>query len=381
MPESANIRGFNAATLKLRLAIIQPTPFCNINCSYCYLPDRTSTRRMNAETMVHTFRFLLQHPSLVEDGFSIVWHSGEPMTLPIDFYRSAFSLLQDINVQGVPIQHRFSTNGMLIDQAWCDFINGSGLEVRISLDGPRWLHDANRRDRSGRGTFDRVLRGIDLLKRNDIPFLVNCVLTNQSLDAAREIWYFQRSIGARGLCFCVEEVLGANTKSSLATRKDIERLTEFFATLVELRDREDPGYFIREFDELTGELPSCGAISNEQAIPFRLVTIGWDGGISTFSPELLVARDERYGDFIFGNVRTHSLDEILASAKFQTIYESIAKGIAACKESCSYYSFCGGGGPAPKLFETGTFESTETVSCRTKFKAVVDAMARYRLLR
>jgi uncharacterized protein len=31
----------------LELLVIQPTPFCNLNCSYCYLPDRQNTRKMS----------------------------------------------------------------------------------------------------------------------------------------------------------------------------------------------------------------------------------------------------------------------------------------------------------------------------------------------
>jgi uncharacterized protein len=366
-------------SLRMRLAILQPTPFCNINCRYCYLPHRSATDRMTAETMEHSFRFLLSCASPTRQAFSIVWHSGEPMTLPVEYYRSAFRLLERMNTDRISVNHRFSTNGMLITEEWCQFTRSNGLEMRISLDGPEWLHDANRRDRRGHGTFHRVMRGIELLNRHSVPFLVNCVLTRDSLSEAEQIWRFLRGVGAKGICFCVEEILGANTINSLDTELAIEQLTEFFARLLELKRKEDPSYFVREIDELP-QPDRQQAFVNEQALPFRLVTIGWDGGITTFSPELLVTHHAAYGDFIFGNVRTHTVEDILLSPKFQYVYASIQKGISACAASCAYYAYCGGGGPAPKLFETGTFESTETLSCRTKVKAVVDAVRRRRAL-
>ena len=34
-----------------RLLILQPTPFCNLDCDYCYLPNRDDTRRMSIATV------------------------------------------------------------------------------------------------------------------------------------------------------------------------------------------------------------------------------------------------------------------------------------------------------------------------------------------
>ena len=50
----------------LELLVLQPTPFCNINCSYCYLPDRQSTRRMSPDTLDRIFAWVF---------------GGEPLTL------------------------------------------------------------------------------------------------------------------------------------------------------------------------------------------------------------------------------------------------------------------------------------------------------------
>jgi uncharacterized protein len=60
--------------------------------------------------------------------------------------------------------------------------------------------------------------------------------------------------------------------------------------------------------------------------------------------------------------------------------EDIEAGVAMCRESCEYFSVCGGGEPVNKLAENGTFVSTETTYCRlTKMRAtdlVLDALER-----
>src|SRR5262245_61264743 len=69
----------------LELLVLQPTPFCNINCSYCYLPDRQSTRRMSPDTLEQTFRWVFAS-GLAREPFTLLWHAGEPLALPVAWY-------------------------------------------------------------------------------------------------------------------------------------------------------------------------------------------------------------------------------------------------------------------------------------------------------
>ena len=62
----------------LELLVIQPTPFCNLDCSYCYLPDRSNKRKMTHETLEKTFNWVFSS-GLVRQPFTLLWHAGEPM--------------------------------------------------------------------------------------------------------------------------------------------------------------------------------------------------------------------------------------------------------------------------------------------------------------
>src|SRR5262245_19715412 len=84
-PQEVPVPVFDSAELgPLELLVLQPTPFCNIDCSYCYLPGRQSIRRMSAETLEHTFRWVFSS-GLARQEFTLLWHAGEPLVLPVSF--------------------------------------------------------------------------------------------------------------------------------------------------------------------------------------------------------------------------------------------------------------------------------------------------------
>src|ERR1700680_5050909 len=86
----------------LELLVLQPTPFCNINCSYCYLPDRQATRRMSLETLDQTFEWVFSS-GLVREPFTLLWHAGEPLVAPISFYEDSIHLLEKHNRAGMTV--------------------------------------------------------------------------------------------------------------------------------------------------------------------------------------------------------------------------------------------------------------------------------------
>jgi len=172
---------------RIQLLVVQPTPFCNIDCRYCYLPDRTNKAVVAEATLANLFSQVFAS-GWVRDGVTIVWHAGEPMVLPIDFYRSAFRLIDGLKPADLAVTHSFQTNGTLIDDAWCEFFAAEQISVGVSIDGPQLLHDINRRTRSGRGTFDRAIAGIRTLRRNAVPFHVISVLSAESLAAPGEMF-------------------------------------------------------------------------------------------------------------------------------------------------------------------------------------------------
>lgn len=358
----------------LELLVLQPTPFCNINCSYCYLPDRQATDRMSPETLEAAYRWVFAS-GLVRQPFTVLWHAGEPLVVPIAFYEEAIERLARHNVENWSITHSFQTNATLLTPAWCEFIRQRNIHVGVSVDGPAYLHDRCRKTRQGQGTHARVLRGLQLLREYEIPVDVISVLTAESLNSPDELFDFYLEQGVKSVGFNVEEIEGPNTTSSLLGTDIASRFRRFFARFLDLAASVNPPLPVREFDTAIGSIhhvrygPGSRIQENQ---PFAILNVDWAGNFCTYSPELLGLSSERYGDFALGNVHTDTLPGVLASERFRRQDADIAAGVALCREQCRYYTYCGGGPPGNKYFENGTFASTETLSCRLHKQATLD---------
>ena len=365
---------------RVELLVIQPTPFCNIDCRYCYLPQRNSRAVVALETLSNLFSQVFAS-GWVREGLSVVWHAGEPMVLPIGFYRKAFRLIDALKPPEVVVSHSFQTNGTLIDEAWCDFFAEEHVNIGVSIDGPKRLHDRNRLTRSGRGTFDKTIAGIRLLRQRHLPFHVISVLSLDSMRAGREMFDFYVEEGIEQVCFNVEESEGAHKSQSFAAA-GVETAYYLFLSEFWRLAAASPGKikFIREIEHALQQVirPEGAPFSNQLVEPFAIISMDWAGNISTFSPELLGLKDPEYNDFLLGNINRDALVDLAQCTNLARMLEDINRGVAMCRERCEYFSVCGGGEPVNKLAENGTFASAETVYCRlTKMRAtdlVLDAL-------
>ena len=371
---------------RIELLVIQPTPFCNIDCRYCYLPQRSSKAVVARETLVKLFTQVFAS-GWTGDGLSIVWHAGEPMVLPIGFYSDAFRIVDGLKPAHLSVAHSFQTNGTLIDDAWCAFFADERVNVGVSIDGPKRFHDRHRLTRAGRGTFDRTIAGIRLLRRREVPFHVISVLSAASMAAPCELFDFYVEEGIERVCFNVEESEGDHVSRSFAETGIADAYYRFLAEFWRLSVAA-PGKisFIREIEHAIAQVirPANAPFNNQLVEPFAITSMDWAGNISTFSPELLGLKNAAYGDFSLGNINRDALVDLPQRPSFVRLYSDIRKGVEMCRDRCGYFSVCGGGEPVNKLAENGSFISTETTYCRlTKMRVtdlVLDALDRVRPL-
>ena len=74
---------------RCRLFVVQASPFCNLDCDYCYLPDRGNKGRMSEATLTKAFERLFES-GLLEHQVTVVWHAGEPLAVPVAWYDRAW---------------------------------------------------------------------------------------------------------------------------------------------------------------------------------------------------------------------------------------------------------------------------------------------------
>jgi uncharacterized protein len=363
----------------LELVMIQATPFCNIDCSYCYLPNRSKKGQFSLELLDPLFTKLSQS-GLLGESVSVVWHAGEPLVLPPAYYREAIERIRRLVDGKCRATHFIQTNGTLVTEAYCELITSKGIQIGLSIDGPAHIHNQNRVTRNKTGTHEQVMAGVRLLQKNGIGFTVIAVLTAYSLDYPDEIYDFFRHLGVREVGFNVDEVDGINARSSLGDAGMEERFPAFMRRILRRMIEDKMALTVRELTQalalVSGSLIGRSVLSSE-ANPFSILSCDMNGDLFTFSPELLDISPADGSDFCIGNIRTIDFESIFDDPRFSSVNAEVQADIALCRESCSYFPTCGGGAPANKLGENGTFASTETMFCRYKKKIIVDVVEEY----
>jgi len=353
--------------LYLGVLVIQPSPFCNINCDYCYLPNRTSTQRMEFP-ILETVMSRVFDSGLVGPPFTLLWHAGEPLAVPVSWYEQAFEIINRFPGAKERAQHTFQSNGTLVNQKWCDFIKQHQVEIGLSIDGPAFIHDHHRKTRKGSGTHAQAMRGAEMLKKNDIPFGVIAVISELSLDYPDEIYRFFVDMEIDGVGFNIEEIEGVNEQSSIAGE---DRVRDFLQRVFDLNKADGFPLRIREFEQARENIfdPQLnrapdGRYYNPEVDPLAMINVDCFGNFSSFSPEMLGQETEKYGSFTFGNFAKDLVFDATANKSFEKVLADIDAGNRRCAESCQFWEFCGGASPSNKYYENGTFDSAETRHCR-----------------
>lgn len=170
--------------------VVKPTHICNLTCSYCYNEDTRSpvmTPSTLRRVVSETFEYCSSLVSAPQIDF--IWHGGEPAVAGLDFYRQAVAL-QKQHSCGASYHNSFQTNGLLLNQGWADFFAEHRFRVSVSLDGTREINDKTRFYGTGKGSFEGVLRGINILRENKIPLGICVVISKHNAGRVREIYDF-----------------------------------------------------------------------------------------------------------------------------------------------------------------------------------------------
>ncbi len=228
---------------------------CNLDCTYCYyLPTKTvydgHEHRMSLATLEELFAGLIPNFS---DDMTIAWQGGEPTLAGLDFFRKAIEFQNKYKRPEQVIRHAIQTNGTLLDDDWCRFLNENKFLVGFSIDGPPKFHDHYRVTNSGEGSSTQVFRGLKKLQAHNV-------------DHPDEVFDYMLSLGTPWMQFipCVEWEKDADGNNVLAPYSpDPEAYGRF---LCRVFDRWFEKYrhriSIRIFDAalnklVLGEMPFC----------------------------------------------------------------------------------------------------------------------------
>lgn len=174
-------------------------PICNLDCKYCFYLEKESlypqvSKWAMPEDVLDSYirQYIAAHDAPV---VSFAWQGGEPTLLGVDYFRRLVDI-QRKYAGGKRIQNAFQTNGVLLNDEWAALFKENDFLIGISIDGPAELHNAYRVDKGGQPTFDRVLRGIETLRRNGVEFNTLTTVHRGNADHPLEVYRFLKEHGS-----------------------------------------------------------------------------------------------------------------------------------------------------------------------------------------
>jgi uncharacterized protein len=175
-------------------------PLCNLACEYCfYLEKKDLYGERHAFRMSDAVldRFIQEYFAASPfPEVTFAWQGGEPTLMGIPFFRRVVELQQKHRPRGTRVVNALQTNGILLDEAWCDFLREAGFLVGLSIDGPEHLHDRYRVDHTGKPTFARVMRALGLLQRHGVEFNTLTVVHRENGQQPLEVYRFLKEQGS-----------------------------------------------------------------------------------------------------------------------------------------------------------------------------------------
>lgn len=253
------------------------------------------------------------------------------------------------------------TNGTLVDRFWALFFRRHNFSVGVSLDGPPNIHNVQRAMAGGRGnSFEAVMRGVQLLRENDVPFGVLIVVTRETVKlGADRMFEFLLDNKITDYAFLQERpnVLGV-PDAAAAIRVTTREMSRYLQRMFDIWfEHDDPTIHVREFDSIIETLLGGSG---------SVCTLGGDccGNYLGVMPNGDVYHCDEFvpgRDYLLGNILQNAIGEILGAASLKTLKMRNHRRVLKCRQ-CPWYSSCRGGCPYV-AYVRGTSNSREASVC------------------
>jgi uncharacterized protein len=329
---------------------------CNLECAYCFFLSKEqlypgSTFRMSDDLLEDYTRQYIQAQRVPEVTFA--WQGGEPTLMGLDFFQRAVKLQEKHRRPGMCVMNALQTNGVLLNDEWCHFFHDHNFLIGVSLDGPRSLHDAYRRDKAGKSTFDRVMNGIAWMKKHRVEFNILATVHAANAEQPVEIYrFFRDEVGAQFIQFIpiVERDNGTGfQEGERVTPRSVtgKQYGQFLISIFDEWVRRDVGsVFVQIFDVALaawiGQRPGLCVYEETCGLAMAMEHNG-----DLYSCDHFV--EPRH---FLGNVRETPLVELVGSARQRQFGQDKLNRLPRHCRKCSVRFVCNGACPKDRILTT-----------------------------
>jgi uncharacterized protein len=311
---------------------------CNLNCTYCYwfrdksvyerprILDRAVENALLDKLAAHINTYKL-------NKFSILFHGGEPLLLGKERVIALSDRLRRLEQDtGCRLDLSITTNGVLVDDEWAAIFRECDISPTISLDGPRDVHDAVRVDHGGRGSYEKVLRGLAVLRSHDIdPGVLAVCDPSSSPDDV--IAHFVEKLGLNHFDIMIPDATYEDKPMPIAPyyiRLFDIWYDEYARRGVEVR-------FLNAM--LMGVLGGNAHIESIGYGPIQTCTMLTDGALEPLDV-LRIAGYRTTATPI--SILTHTFQDVTADPTWRAAFDASLNLCSTCN-ACEYKDACGGG--------------------------------------
>jgi len=332
--------------------LIKPAgPDCNIACQYCFYACKEDyfgggAHRMSPEVQERLVKSYLECRF---EQSSFAFQGGEPTLMGLVFYRRLVELQQKYGQPGQVISNALQTNGILLDDEWGQFLAEYRFLAGISLDGPKEFHDHYRKDRTGKGTFDRVMAGIEACRRNKAEYNILVLLNDINVQHPDALFDFFTGLGIGYIQFvpCVEKSADDPAKPapfSITPQQYGKFLCRVFDRWMDYGVRK---LSVRIFDSMLSFMlgnPHTECTFNRRCADYIVIEHNGDA----FCCDFYVT-----GETKLGNIMETPIDELAAGDVKRGFNRKKTEIDNKCL-MCKYLDICRGGCPKDRAMLTGT---------------------------
>jgi uncharacterized protein len=267
----------------------------------------------------------------IAPGFSFVWHGGEPLLLPSDYYQR-IAELQQRHIRRYAYRNSVQTNLFGINAKSVEYVTAAGWDLGVSID----FADGVRTNSGGRDSNSKVINAAKALRKSGARFGAISVLGahNRNALVAAYDWVAEFAEGWRIL-----PMFGGGPEESLARlRLPEEEVVRVFCELFERRANAGTHISIAPLDDyvkwatlkitghrVTGDV-LCDVLDN-------IFVINVNGDVFT--------RPFAYdAQFCLGNINSASMPEMIGSETYRSCrLKILGRKLGNCAE-CEYRGFC-----------------------------------------
>jgi uncharacterized protein len=290
-------------------------------------------------------KFLREYMELFSGQLFFVWLGGEPLLAGLPFFERVLELQAAHLEPGQVVRNAIQTNATLVDDEWAQFFRVNNFRVGVSLDGNRRSHDHFRLNHGGRGSFDEVLRGVEILRRNGVePGFVQTTTHDTAPNAQEDFEFFSNIL--KGKRWGVNEFFDVDGINEAMRNQSItnEELTRFLKKYIDAwLVADDGGVQIREIENfMAGVLGKRAASCTFNGACTGYFSLEYDG--SVYPCDRLSNRP----DLLLGNIADQSLLDVLNGEARLKYAEAVNRLHPDC-ESCEWLAACHNGCTANRV--------------------------------